>query len=32
MTDLIEAILVLFWAGYVLLHIYLLRAPVAEKN
>ncbi|MFM8464766.1 MAG: hypothetical protein ACKOA0_11855 [Burkholderiaceae bacterium] len=31
MTDLIEAILVLFWAGYVLLHIYLLRAPANEK-
>ena len=31
MTDLIEAMLVLFWAGYMLLHIYLLRAPVNEN-
>jgi|GEM_PF-1242736 len=31
MTDLIEAMLVLFWAGYVLLHIYLLCAPTNEK-
>lgn len=31
MTDLIEAMLVMFWVGYVLLHIYLLRAPVDEK-
>ncbi len=30
MSDLIEAILVLFWAGYMLLHAYLLRAPVNE--
>ena len=30
MTDLIEAMLVLFWAGYVLLHVYLLRAPVND--
>jgi hypothetical protein len=30
MTDLIETILVLFWAGYMLLHVYLLRAPVNE--
>ena len=31
MTDLIEAMLVMFWVGYVLLHIYLLRTPVDEK-
>ncbi|MEK0435804.1 MAG: hypothetical protein RL369_1853 [Pseudomonadota bacterium] len=31
MTDLIEAILMLFWGGYMLLHVYLLRAPVNEK-
>lgn len=30
MTDLIETILVLFWAGYMLLHVYLLRTPVNE--
>ena len=28
MTDLIESILMLFWAGYMLLHVYLLRTPV----
>lgn len=32
MTDLIEAMLMLFWAGYMLLHVYLLRAPVNEKT
>ena len=31
MTDLIEAMLMLFWAGYMLLHVYLLRAPLNEK-
>jgi len=30
MTDLIETILVLFWAGYMLLNAYLLRTPVNE--
>ncbi len=31
MTDLIEAMLMLFWAGYMLLHAYLLRTPTEEK-
>ncbi len=31
MTDLIESMLMLFWAGYMLLHVYLLRTPVNEK-
>ncbi len=31
MTDLIEAMLMLFWAGYMLLHVYLLRTQVTEN-
>jgi len=31
MSDLIETILVLFWAGYAALHLYLLRTPVNES-
>ena len=32
MNDLIEALLALFWAGYLGLHVWLLRAPADEAR